>query len=215
VAAQGGGITLNAQVGVPQGEFAKNVAIAGGFGAGLLFPIASELGVRAGFDIQWYGRESQRLVIPAGAAGNIVADVTTTNAIAGLGIGAQIGMPGPRAKPYLGGMLGFSNFGTRTSASGEDSDAEPFASTTNSSDNAFSKHVLAGIYYPLADGNVLFDLGARYTWNGRSVRYLTRGDISEDAAGNVLLNLRESRADLFTVTLGVTIRFSGIQTMPR
>ena len=153
--------------------------------------------------------------IPAGPAGNINAEIKTTNAVVGFGIGVQIGLPGERAKPYLGGMLGFSNFNTHSSAEWADSDAQPFASNTNASDNAFSKHVMAGIYYPLDDGNVLFDLGARYTWNGESVRYLKRGDISEDAFGNVVLNVRQSPADLFTVTLGVTIRFSRIKSQPR
>lgn len=213
--AQEGGFSLNAQVGIPQGEFAKNVAAAGGFGFGLVFPVASEFGIRAGFDLQVYGIRTRRLVIPAGPAGSFNAEIKTTNAIVGASIGAQIGLPSERAKPYLGGLLGFSNFNTRSSASGEDSDAEPFASNINASDYVFSKHAIAGIYYPLADGNVLFDLGARYTWNGESARYLTRGDISEDAFGNVLFNVRESPADLFTVTLGVTIRFSEMKRLPR
>jgi hypothetical protein len=215
ISAQEGGLVLNAQLGIPQGEFAKNVLLAGGFGLGLIVPLASEFGIRAGFDIQLYGSETQRLVIPAGPAGNINAEINTTNAIVGLSIGAQIGLPSKRAKPYIGGMLGFSNFTTNSSAEGEESDSEPFASQTNASDNAFSKHLMAGIYIPVADGNVLFDLGARYTWNGESVRYLTRGDISEDALGNVVLNLRESPANLFTVTLGVTFRFSDVTAQQR
>lgn len=209
LAAQNGGFIINGQLGIPQGEFAENVAVAGGFGLGMLFPLASEFGIRAGFDLQLYGNDTRRLVIPVGAAGNINADVTTTNAIVGLGIGAQLGLPGERAKPYVGGMLGFSNFNTNTSASGEESDSSPFASNTNASDNVLSKQAMAGMYFPLAQGSILFDLGARYTWNGKSVRYLTPGDISEDAFGNVILNIRESPADILTVTMGVTIRFGG------
>lgn len=204
-----GGFVVNGQLGIPQGEFGENVEVAGGFGLGLIFPLASEFGLRLGFDLQIYGNDTRRLVIPAGPLGNINADVTTTNAIIGLGIGGQLGLPGERPKPYVGGMLGFSNFNTNTSAKGENTDSEPFASNTNASDNAFSKQVLAGMYFPLAGGNILFDLGARYTWNGETVRYLTRGDISEDAFGNVILNFRETRADLLTVTLGVTFRFGG------
>jgi hypothetical protein len=209
MAAQGGGFVLNGQVGIPQGEFAKNVAVAGGFGLGLLLPVASEFGIRAGFDLQIYGSETRNLVIPAGPAGNINAEINTTNSIVGIGIGAQLGLPGDRPKPYLGGMIGLSNFNTRSSAQGEDTDSQPFASTTNASDNALSKHAFGGIYFPLGGGSVLFDLGARYTWNGESVRYLTRGDISEDLAGNVVLNFRESPADLLTLTMGVTFRFGG------
>lgn len=208
ISAQGGFIA-NAQLGIPQGEFGENVAVAGGFGLGLLFPLASEFGLRLGFDLQIYGNDTRRLVIPAGPAGNIIANITTTNAIVGLGIGGQLGLPGERVKPYVGGMLGLSNFNTHTSAKGENTDAEPFASNTNASDNAFSKQAFGGFYFPVGGGSVLVDLGARYNWNGESVRYLTRGDISEDEFGNVSLNLRETRADLLTVTLGVTFRFGG------
>ncbi len=206
VSAQGGFIA-NGQLGIPQGEFGENVAVSGGFGLGLIFPLASEFGLRVGFDLQVYGNDTRRLVIPAGPVGNINADITTTNAIIGLGIGGQLGLPSDRVKPYVGGMLGFSNFNTNTSATGVNTDSEPFARNTNASDNALSKQAFGGFYFPLAGGNVLFDLGARYNWNGESVRYLTKGDISEDAFGNVILNMRETRADLLTVTLGVTVRF--------
>lgn len=206
-AAAQGGLPLNLQVGIPQGEFANNVSIAGGFGVAGLFPLASEFGIRAGLDLQIYGSERRRVPLGGGVLGLILVDVTTTNAIVGGSVGAQVGLPSGRAKPYLAGMLGFSNFNTVSRAEGSNSDDEPFASTTNSSDNAFAKHVLAGLYLPLADGKVLFDIGGRYTWNGESVRYLTPGDISEDAGGNVIIKPNETRADLLTITIGVTIRF--------
>lgn len=208
VAAQGG-LPVNLQLGLPQGEFAKNVSVAGGFGIAGLFPLAPEFGVRAGFDLQIYGSESRRVPLGTGVLGLVLVDVTTTNAIVGGSVGAQVGMPGPRAKPYLGGMLGFSNFNTVTRAEGSNSEDEPFASTTNSSDNAFSKHVLAGLYLPMKGGQVLVDLGARYTWNGESVRYLTPGGISEDAGGNVIIKPKNTRADLLTITIGVTFRIDG------
>lgn len=208
LAAQGG-VPINLQLGIPQGEFKDNVNFAGGFGFAGVFPIASEFGIRAGLDIQIYGNETRRVPLGGGALGLINVDVTTTNAIVGGSIGAQIGLPSDRMKPYIGGMIGFSNFNTSSRVAGSNSADEPFASSTNSSDNAFSKHALGGIYFPMANGNVLIDLGARYTWNGESVRYLTPGDISEDVDGNVVLTPNETRADLLTVTMGVTIRLGG------
>ena len=150
------------------------------------------------------GHDTRRLSIPAGAAGTIDLDLSTTNAIVGLNFGAQLGVPGPGIRPYLGGLLGISNFSTTTTADGTDSGGDPVATTTNASDNAFSKTALGGFYIPIGSGGTVLDLGARYTWNGESVRYLTRGDITEDAGGNVVLNPRETRADLLTIVIGVS-----------
>jgi len=208
LAAQGG-IPINLQLGLPQGEFKENVSVAGGFGFAGIFPIASEFGLRAGLDVQIYGNETRRVPLGGGALGLINVDVTTTNAIVGGSIGAQIGLPSDRIKPYIGGLIGFSNFNTSSRVAGSNSQDEAFASSTNSSDNAFSKHALAGLYFPMSNGQALIDIGARYTWNGESVRYLTPGDVSEDGSGNIVLTPRETRADLLTITLGVTIKFGG------
>ncbi|HRN53434.1 MAG TPA: outer membrane beta-barrel protein [Gemmatimonadaceae bacterium] len=210
-AAAQGGLPINLQIGLPQGEFKENVSVAGGFGFAGIFPIATEFGIRAGLDVQIYGNETRRVPLGGGALGLINVDVTTTNAIVGGSIGAQVGLPSDRVKPYVGGMIGFSNFNTQSRVAGENSQDQPFASSTNSSDNAFSKHALVGMYFPMSNGKVLVDLGARYTWNGESVRYLTPGDITEDNDNNVVITPRETRADLLTITLGVTIRFGGGQ----
>lgn len=208
-AAAQAGIPINLQIGLPQGEFKENVSAAVGFGAAGIFPITTEFGIRAGLDLQIYGNETRRVPLGGGALGLINVDVTTTNAIFGGSIGAQLGLPSDRPKPYLGGMIGFSNFNTTSRVEGSNSDNQPFASSTNLSDNAFSRHVLGGLYLPMSGGNVLIDLGARYTWNGEAVRYLTPGDVSENAGGDVVLSPNETRADLLTITLGVTVRLGG------
>ncbi len=205
-AAAQGGLPITLQVGLPQGEFKENVAVAGGFGFAGVFPIAGELGIRGGIDVQIYGNETRRVPLGGGALGLINVDVTTTNSIVGASIGAQLGMPGDRLKPYVGGMIGLSNFTTSSRVAGTNSQDQPFASSTNLSDNAFAKHAMAGLYIPLAGGTALVDVGARYTWNGASVRYLTPGDITEDINNNVVLTPNETRADLLTITLGITLR---------
>lgn len=207
-AAAQGGLPINLQLGLPQGEFQENVAVAGGFGIAGIFPLASEFGLRVGLDVQIYGSETRRQRIDGGLLGPIDVDVTTTNAIVGGSIGAQLGLPtGSRPKPYIGGMIGFSNFNTNSSATSDET-TEPFASRTNLSDNTLSRHAFGGMYFPVANGAVLVDLGARYTWNGEAVRYLTRDGITE-VGGDIVLTPNESRADLLTITLGVAIRFGG------
>lgn len=209
VRAQGISLPVGLHIGVPQGEFAENVKIAGGVGVSGLFPIASEFGFRAGLDFLIYGADTRRVPLGGGALGLITVDVNTTNAIVGGNLGFQMGMPGPRPRPYLGGLIGFSAFTTSSSVSGSNSSDEPFASSTNSNDVAFSKIALAGLYIPFAKGRTIVDLGVRYTWNGKEVRYLTPGDITEDVGGDIVINARRSRADLLTVVLGVAIRAGG------
>jgi hypothetical protein len=111
--------------------------------------------------------------------------------------------------PYLGGVIGFSAFTTTSSVEGSNSADEPFATSTNSSDGAFAKTAIAGLYIPLASGRAMIDLGLRHTWNGRKVRYLTEGDITEDVNGDIVLTPRETRADILTIVVGVTIRPGG------
>lgn len=199
-------IPLGIQVGVPQGAFAEAVAIAGGFGGGALWAIGPAFGLRTDLGFMIYGSETRRVPLGGGALGLIDVDVTTTNAIFGGGVGAQLGLPGGSLMPYIGGEIGFSVFATTSSVEGSNSSDEPFATSTNSSDGVFAQSALAGLYIPLARGNVMLDLGVRHTWNGKKVRYLTEDDISEDVDGNIILTPRETRADLLTIVLGVTIR---------
>lgn len=198
------GVPLHLDLGLPQGEFAQNVQVAGGFGGGLMIAIARHVALRAELDFMIYGNERRTYEVNLGPAGIVDVDVTTTNAIVHGGIGAQVGTPGPRPTPYLGGMIGFSNFSTTSRVEGFDTNDEPIQERTNMSDNTLSKSLYAGFYFP-TNGGVSWDLGVRYTWNGESVRYLTRGDIVDDGFGNVVLNPRETRADLLTVRLGIML----------
>ncbi len=204
-------IPLALQIGLPQGEFADNVALAGGVGGAGLWHATPWFGLRLELGVMIYGSETRRVPLGGGALGLINVDVTTTNTIFGGGIGAQLGVPGRRITPYLGGTIGFSAFTTSSSVEGSNSDAEPFASATNSSDGVFAKTALAGLYIPLARGAATLDLGIRYNWNGERVRYLTQGDIIEDVNGDIILTPRETRADLLTIGIGVAIR----PTIPR
>ncbi len=199
-------IPLALQVGIPQGEFAQGVKIAGGVGGGLIFAVNSVIGLRTDVGVMIYGSETRRVPLGGGALGLINVDVRTTNTIFGGNIGAQLGLPGPTPKPYVGGMIGFSAFTTSSSVEGSNSSNVPFATSTNSSDGTFAKTVLGGFYIPVGKGSTMFDIGARYTWNGEKVRYLTEGDIIEDANGDLIVTPRETRADLLTITIGVTFR---------
>jgi len=199
-------LPMTLQVGVPQGAFAENVALAGGFGFGALYAIDEMLGVRADLGFQIYGAETRRIPLGAGALSLVDVDVTTTNAIISGSVGAQLGVPSRELTPYFGGAIGFGSFTTTTSASGSNSDAEPFATTTNLSDATLARSLYGGLYVPMRGRETVLDLGVRRTWHGRQVRYLTPGGITETASGEVILSPRESRADLLTVYVGLTLR---------
>lgn len=199
-------IPLNLQIGVPTGAFARNVAMAGGFGGGVLWAFDELLGFRADLGVQIYGAETRRVPLGSGALSLIQVDVTTTNAIVSGAVGVQLGMPSGRFTPYVGAQLGFGTFTTSTSVNGSNSEAEPFATSTNLSDATLARSAYGGFYVPLRGRRSVLDLGVRRTWHGRAVRYLTPGDISELPSGEVVLSPRESLADLYTITIGVTLR---------
>ncbi len=197
-------IPLAVNIGVPQGPFAENVQATAGITGGLLVRLSQAVGFRAELGVMMYGSETRRVPLGDGPLGRITVDVTTTNTIFDGGLGLQVGMPGRTVMPYVGGTIGFANFATRSSVEGTDNEDEPFASSENHSDWAFSKSALAGLYLPFGKGRGTIDLGARYTWNGEEVRYLTEGDIVDQPSGPPIINARRTRADLLTFRLGVT-----------
>lgn len=206
-------IPFSLNIGVPQGEFAQNVKLAGGVGGGLLWNVGGPFALRADIGVLTYGSERRRVPLGGGALGLILVDVITTNSIFSGSIGGQFGVPSRTIMPYMGGMIGFSAFTTTSSVEGSNSTNQPFAQSTNSNDATFSKTAFAGLYIPVGrTGKVRLDVGARHTWNGERVRYLTKGSITEDLNGNVQIFPNESRADILTIVLGVTIAPKGRRT---
>lgn len=196
--------------GVPQGEFAENVDAAVGGGGGALWKVGGPFALRADLGVMIYGSETRRVPLGGGALGLITVDVTTTNTIFGGSIGGQLGVPSRTVMPYVGGAIGFSAFTTTSSVEGSNSSNEPFASSTNSSDGTFAKTAIAGLYIPVGKtGRTHLDIGVRHTWNGERVRYLTEGDVTEDINGDIVITPRESRADILTIVVGLTIAPQG------
>lgn len=200
-------VPLQLQLGLPQGEFAQNVEVAGGFGGGFMFRIVDELAVRTELGVMIYGSERRVVPLGDGPLGRVNVEVVTTNTILGGGIGLQLGVPGPRPRPYVGGTLGFSNFSTSSQVRGSNASDEPFATTTNFRDATFAKNLMGGLYLPVGSGKGVLDIGVRHTWNGEDVRYLTEGDIVDNPTGPPTITPRRTRADLLTVILGFSLRF--------
>jgi hypothetical protein len=191
----------------PQGEFGERVDQ--GIGGNVHYIHALDrqgiLAVRLDADAITYGHERQRVILSPTVGGRILADLVTTNNIAFLGFGPQLGVPNGTLRPYAHGFAGVSYLFTTSSLEGSAS-GEPFASTTNFDDLTFAYGGGAGLYVPLRRGvaPISLDLGATYRNAGRA-EYLREGDIIDNPDGTVTLRPVRSDTDVLTFHVGVTV----------
>ncbi|HEX2189343.1 MAG TPA: hypothetical protein VHG51_10620 [Longimicrobiaceae bacterium] len=196
----------------PQGEFHDYVD--GGLGASLHYIHALDpqgwlaLRVDGGFAI--YGHERQRVPLSPTLGGRILVDLTTSNNIAWIGVGPQIGVPDGTLKPYVNGYAGYSYLATTSSVeSSSYYDDEDYFTTTNFDDWSFSYGGGAGLYIPVRGGSrpVSIDLGVRYHNNGEA-EYLREGDIQDNEDGTITLFPVRSDTDLLTFHIGFSVGIS-------
>lgn len=193
----------------PRGEFADFVDDGFGGTGHVLYALGgSPFALRLDGGVVVYGRERQRVPLSSTIGGRILVDLETTNNIAFIGVGPQIGVPSGRLSPYVNGFAGVSYLYTESSVEGTRSDEE-FASTTNFDDAVFSWGAGGGLYVPLRRGAspISLDLGVVYHVNGEA-RYLREGGIIDNPDGSITLRPVRSEADLLTVRLGVSVGIS-------
>lgn len=198
---------VQAVYGRPVGEFREYVRHGAGLNATLFWTPRRDgpLAVRADGGFLVYGSERKRVCFSGTVGCRVELDLTTTNSIAYLNAGPQLMVPTGAVRPYVNGAIGFSYFATTSQVEGTRSD-EPFASTTNFSDLAFTWLGGGGMLIRLAGGRtpVFLDLGARYNANGQ-VEYLKRGDIQDNPDGTITFTPTRSEANLVTIHLGVSV----------
>jgi opacity protein-like surface antigen len=202
----GGGVALAR----PVGDFGEVVDVGVGLGGHFLLYITpgGALSLRADAGFLNYGNETQRVCLSTTVGCRITVDLTTSNNIVYGHIGPQLMVPGGPVRPYVNGGVGFSYFATTSSVEGS-TNSEPFASTTNFDDGAFSWGAGGGIYIPLpisATADIALDLGARYSAT-REIEYLREGDINDRPDGSIEFTPRRSDANLVTFILGVSVAF--------
>lgn len=191
----------------PQGEFGERVEQ--GFGGNVHYVHALDragiLAVRLDAEAITYGYERQRVVLSPTVGARILGDLVTTNNIAFLGVGPQIGAPNGTLRPYAHGFAGVSYLFTTSSLEVGVSD-EPLASTTNFDDVTFAYGGGAGLYIPLRRGAspISLDLGATYR-NAGQAEYLREGDITDHPDGTVTLHPVRSDTDMLTFHVGFTV----------
>ena len=199
-----------------QGEFSDYVD--GGLGGSLHYIHALDrdgwlaLRVDGGFII--YGHERQTVPLSPTLGGRILVDLTTSNNIAWIGVGPQIGVPDGTLRPYVNGYAGYSYMATTSSVSNtydyyDDYYDDDSFSTTNFDDWSFSYGGGAGVYIPIRRGPspVSIDLGLRYHNNGEA-EYLREGDIQDNQDGSITLFPVRSDTDLLTFHVGFSIGIS-------
>jgi hypothetical protein len=202
----GGSLTL----GAAQGEFRDYVD--GAFGGQLHYLHRLEpsgtLGIRLDAGALIYGHESYRVPLSGTIGGRVLVDVSTSNNIAFLGVGPQLGLPDGRLRPYVNGYAGLAYLFTQSSVRGTHSGQE-FASTTNFSDVTFSYGGGGGVYVPLRGGStpVSLDLGLTYRRSGEA-EYLLEGGIRDNPDGSITVAPVRSHTDLLTFQVGVSVGLS-------
>jgi hypothetical protein len=199
----GGGLALA----TTQGEFSDYVDGGAGFDLAYLHRLDRDgwLAIRIEGGMLIYGYETQRVPLSNTIGGRILVDLNTSNSIAFVGVGPQIGVPDGRLKPYVNGYVGYSYLWTASSVRGRWGD-EPFAETTNFDDWTFSYGGGGGVYVPLRRGPapISLDLGVRYQNNGQA-EYLRPGDIEDNGDGTITVYPVRSDTDLLTFRIGVSI----------
>ncbi|HEU0079089.1 MAG TPA: hypothetical protein VFQ76_15655 [Longimicrobiaceae bacterium] len=191
----------------PQGEFSDFVEQGFGGDVHLIYQPGARgvLGLRLDAGFLTYGHETMRVPLSSTIGGRITVDVNTSNNIAFVGLGPQIGLPDGRARPYVGGFAGFTYLYTESSIEGRDDD-QAFARTTNLDDGTFAYGGRAGVYFPLRGGPspVSLDLGVVYL-DGGEAEYLREGDIVDHPNGTISFTPSRSDTDLLTFRAGVTV----------
>ncbi len=166
----------------------------------------SRLRIGGGVGVLLYGRgtrtEPPSLTIP-----DVIVDVTTSTDLVSPYFLVRFQPHDGQVRPYVQGRLGFNYMATRTSASGEDADAD-FAQTTHFDDFGLAVGVGVGFMadlYEWADGRLGLDIGADYVY-GAPLRYLVPGVLGA-AEGVVGFEQRLFRTDLLTVRVGGFVEF--------
>jgi len=214
---QGG---LNLTLGLPQGDFSNNVKETG-FGLsgniGITFD-KTPIMIGAEFSYLTYGDETRSvpfsLTIP-----DVKVDVTTANNILLGHLFLRLQLPNGPVRPYLDGLFGFNYLFTETTIESKNANnvllENNVASNTNFDDTALSYGVGAGILIEVGhekaessdenDQTYFINLGVRYLLGGNA-KYLTQGGVIRKD-GKVTTNPIESKTDLLTISLGVTVNF--------
>jgi hypothetical protein len=170
-------------------------------GAGLPIGADGHLRLRGDLGFSVYGLEH---IEYCSFACRVSSTLTTANSIFYGGIGPEIVFGSGNVQPYVHGSAGLSWFVTSSSLDDHDGYG-PYLETTNYSDTVFSWRVGTGVRFGVGHGPLSLDLGVTHHDN-QMARYLTRGDIVDNADGSITMYPNQSDADLLSFKVGLAIR---------
>lgn len=153
-----------------------------------------------------YGKERIPVCFE-GVGCRVVADLVTTNNIAFVDAGPELGFNLGALRPYAGVSAGMSYFHTNSSLEEYDHyDGGSSFTTVNFEDFTFALRARGGMQVRVSNGRhpVYVDLGAVFHRNGFA-EYLREGDIADNADGSVTLFPNFTEADLVTFQFGVSV----------
>ena len=197
----GGGLLI----GIPLGDFADATDEGVGLAGHVVFtPRGGPFGIRLQTGGVIYGSREIQAPVP-GTGGLVTEDLTTDNWLLNAGIGPQLMARSGSVRPYLYALAGIGYFATETSF-GHGYDYYGDNSSTNYDDTTFAWSAGAGLLIPVSR-SLAIDVGVQYVGNG-TVRYLAEGDLLPSPGGAPpVIVPRQTEANLFTITLGVTFGY--------
>lgn len=208
-------------VSVPVGEFGSSVGAGSGFSLNVGTRLGESVLSLAGEGAYWwYGREARTI-----ALGTVVPDapdtsvrVSTDNAVFLLHARVRAQPTQGRWRPYVDGLVGFTDLVTKTSVDALEADCrivtgillgligancEPahIGGATNVRDFALSYGGGAGI--KIGSPPYWFDVSVRYLTGGEA-DYLRKGALRREG-GLAILDITRSRTDMVMIYIGVAV----------
>ena len=194
---------INLVVGVPVGEFGRNIDVAGGVDVFGAFNLGrgSPVALRLDGSYLLYGQDRTIVTQPY-----YPLAINTTYSIATFGVGPQLTIGTGPIRLYGFGMFGASYISARSSYRVDGCGCETFSSETEFDDWTAALQTGGGLLVMLGSRHtsVALDLGARYLYNG-DAWYVVPGDVVPQSNGNVFIYPAHSRADLVMIHLGVSV----------
>ncbi len=202
-----GPVTAGAALNIsqPRGAFDEDTGIGWGLSGNALFRLDENAIFNIRTELSFLNNGNTRRRVPLSpTTGNLIqVDLRTSSNIASFVVGPQLLGPTGAFTPYAAALGGFSAFWTTSSVEGSNQ-TEPFASTTNSSDFAWTYGGAAGAYIRVQDGPrpVRMELGVRYLRHD-DVTYLTTNEVRNSFNEGRPFQPRRSRVDFYTYMIGV------------
>jgi hypothetical protein len=199
---------INLSLAIPQGEFSDQVDNLGGGLSGELMILSPKTKAPFGFGLNlgYYIYGSEGRSEPLYNIPEVFVRVNRTNNLVNFHLVFELGLPAGRIRPYLQGLFGGEYLYTETSVNSE-SDQNPFASSTNYHDWAWSYGAGGGILILLSGdpvteiGTIYLDLKGRYLFGSEAV-YLREGDV-EVIGQQVRYYPSRSKTDILTLHAGI------------